>query len=240
MPSSGSRCCPGCGAGTNTASTTGTSSTGWCASLGRLPSTATARSCSPRASSGWPMTPWHAARRVRRTGSTYGSCTWRRGTARPRWRTCCAACWIRDSRSAWRRSSQRWAWACHGQRFPRCASRRWTSTASTPSSPRRRSRMTTEAGVKERLAQLLRELNLPTVRARYDELARQAERETLSYERFLLGLCEQESQARQAKRIGRLLRASCLPLEKSLETFDLKRLPAKVARQVQSLREGDF
>jgi DNA replication protein DnaC len=100
--------------------------------------------------------------------------------------------------------------------------------------------MTTEAGVKERLEKLLRELHLPTVRARYEELARQAERETLSYERFLLGLCEQESQARQAKRIGRLLRASCLPLEKSLETFDLKRLPAKVARQVQSLREGDF
>src|SRR5437764_1649524 len=100
--------------------------------------------------------------------------------------------------------------------------------------------MTTEAGVKERLEKLLRELHLPTVRARYEELARQAERETLSYERFLLGLCEQESQARQAKRIGRLLRASCLPLEKSLETFDLKRLPAKVARQIQSLREGDF
>ena len=100
--------------------------------------------------------------------------------------------------------------------------------------------MATEAGVKERLEKLLRELHLPTVRAQYEELARQAERETLSYERFLLGLCEQESQARQTKRIGRLLRASCLPLEKSLETFDLKRLPAKVARQVQSLREGDF
>jgi DNA replication protein DnaC len=100
--------------------------------------------------------------------------------------------------------------------------------------------MATEAGVKERLEKLLRELHLPTVRARYEEQARQAERETLSYERYLLGLCEQESQARQAKRIARLLRASCLPLEKSLETFDLKRLPAKVARQVQSLREGDF
>jgi DNA replication protein DnaC len=100
--------------------------------------------------------------------------------------------------------------------------------------------MATEAGVKERLEKLLRELHLPTVRTSYEEQARQAERETLSYERFLLGLCEQESQARQAKRITRLLRQSCLPLEKSLETFELKRLPAKVARQVQSLREGDF
>jgi DNA replication protein DnaC len=100
--------------------------------------------------------------------------------------------------------------------------------------------MATEAGVNERLEKLLRALHLPTVRASYEEQARQAERETLSYERFLLGLCERESQARQAKRIARLLRASCLPLEKSLETFDLKRLPVKVARQMQSLREGDF
>ena len=100
--------------------------------------------------------------------------------------------------------------------------------------------MATEAGVSERLESLLRALHLPTVRTSYEELARQAERETLSYERYLLGLCERESQARQAKRIARLLRASSLPLEKSLETFDLKRLPATVARQVQSLREGDF
>jgi DNA replication protein DnaC len=100
--------------------------------------------------------------------------------------------------------------------------------------------MATEVGVKERLENLLRELRLPTVRASYEELARQAERETLSYECYLLGLCEQESQARQAKRITRVLRASGLPLEKNLETFDLKRLPAKVARQVQHLREGDF
>jgi len=100
--------------------------------------------------------------------------------------------------------------------------------------------MAMEAGVNERLEGLLRALHLPTVRTSYEEQARQAERETLSYERYLLGLCERESQARQARRIARLLRASCLPLEKNLETFDLKRLPTKVARQMQGLREGAF
>ena len=100
--------------------------------------------------------------------------------------------------------------------------------------------MAREAGVNERLESLLRALHLPTVRARYEEQARQAERETLRYERYLLGRCERESQARQARRIARLLRASCLPLEKSLETFDRKRLPTKVAWQMQGLREGDF
>jgi DNA replication protein DnaC len=95
-----------------------------------------------------------------------------------------------------------------------------------------------EANVKERLKQLLRELRLPTMRTSYEELARQAQQETHSYERYLLELCERECQERRTKRIDRLLRQSQLPLEKSLETFDLKRLPAKLARQVQSLRDG--
>ena len=97
-----------------------------------------------------------------------------------------------------------------------------------------------EANGTERLKQLLRDLHLPTIRAGYEELARQAEQETFSYEHYLLNLCERECQERRTKRINRLLRQSQLPLEKSLEAFDLKRLPAKVARQVQSLRDGSF
>jgi DNA replication protein DnaC len=94
--------------------------------------------------------------------------------------------------------------------------------------------------VKERLETHLKELRLPTVRSSYEELARQAETETLSYERYLLSLCDQECQERQRRKIERLLQQSCLPLEKNFETFDLKRLPTKVARQMQSLRAGDF
>ena len=96
------------------------------------------------------------------------------------------------------------------------------------------------AAEKERLERQLRELHLPTFRTSYEELARQAEQETHSYQRFLLELCERECQERRSKRIHRLVQQSRLPLEKSLETFDWKRLPAKVARQVQSLREGSF
>jgi len=94
------------------------------------------------------------------------------------------------------------------------------------------------AEVKETLARLLKELHLPTMRHSYEELARQAQQETHSYERFLLDMCARECQERRTKRIGRLLQQSRLPLEKSLETFDWQRLPPKVARQVQSLREG--
>jgi DNA replication protein DnaC len=94
--------------------------------------------------------------------------------------------------------------------------------------------------VKERLEAQLRALHLPSFRSSYEELARQAEQETLSYERYLLNLCDQECQERWRRKIERLQRQSCLPLEKNFETFDLKRLPTKVARQVQSLRAGDF
>jgi DNA replication protein DnaC len=93
---------------------------------------------------------------------------------------------------------------------------------------------------KERLERLLRELRLRSARTSYEELARQAERETLSYEQYLLELCERECQERWTRRIDRLLGESRLPLEKSLQSFDLKRLPAKLARQVQGLRDGCF
>ena len=48
--------CLGFGAGASIASSTATSSTGWCASPGRSRSTATATRCSRPAGSGWPTT----------------------------------------------------------------------------------------------------------------------------------------------------------------------------------------
>ncbi len=41
-------------------------------------------------------------------------------------------------------------------------------------------------------------------------------------------------------RVEGALRKSRLPLEMTLENFDLKRLPAKLSRQVSSLLEGSF
>lgn len=86
----------------------------------------------------------------------------------------------------------------------------------------------------------LRELQLPAIERCFEEKARQAERETLSYEQYLLELAERECQQRRANRIARLLQASKLPREKTLESFDLKRLPVKTARQVKALLDGAF
>ena len=97
------------------------------------------------------------------------------------------------------------------------------------------------SSVKKRLEQYLKELHLPTVRESFEEVAHKAGQEELSYEQYLLELVELESQVRRENRIQRLMRQSKLPLEKDMASFELKRLPAKVKRQVKTLLDGaDF
>jgi DNA replication protein DnaC len=90
------------------------------------------------------------------------------------------------------------------------------------------------------LTQYLKELCLPTIRAIYDDEALRAERESVGYREYLLGLAKQECEARRQHRIERFLQESRLPLEKSLESFDLKRLPERLRQQVRTLLEGSF
>lgn len=93
---------------------------------------------------------------------------------------------------------------------------------------------------KSQLIQLLKELHLPAFRESYEELARNAERESQGYESFLLALVERECDDRQRRRVERFLRESRLPLEKTMESFDMKRLPSKVHYKVKSLLDGSF
>ena len=97
-----------------------------------------------------------------------------------------------------------------------------------------------EKDVKEKLVRCLKELHLPAVRRGYEELARQAQQEGQSYEEYLLGLVERECQERRNNRIGRLLKQSRLPLEKSWPALEQKRLPPKVLQQTRGLLEGSF
>ena len=94
--------------------------------------------------------------------------------------------------------------------------------------------------MKEQLIAYLKELHLPAMRGGFEELAHRAQQEAHSYERYLLELAERECQARRGRRVERLLRESRLPLAKTLEALDLKRLPPKVVQQVQALLDGTF
>ena len=93
---------------------------------------------------------------------------------------------------------------------------------------------------KRLLHECLKELRLPTMRTGFAEVAEQARAESLSYEQFLLELAERERDVRGHKRIERALRASRLPLEKTLKSFDRKRLPPKVDAHINVLLEGTF
>ena len=90
------------------------------------------------------------------------------------------------------------------------------------------------------LTDYLKELHLPTVRECYKEQADLARHESLSYEQYLLELMERELEVRRQNRIIRLLKESKLPLEKTLSTFDRKRLPRKIDAQINVLLDGSF
>jgi len=100
--------------------------------------------------------------------------------------------------------------------------------------------MKTTTDHRTKLLNGLKELQLPTMRECFEETARKARQEALSYEQYLLELATREVEARRQKRIERLLRESRLPLEKNLAAFDRKRLPPKVNQQVATLLEGAF
>lgn len=94
--------------------------------------------------------------------------------------------------------------------------------------------------VKSAVVENLKELRLRAMLASFEDTARRAEKETLSYEQYLLELSERECEQRRGNRTRRLLQDSGLPLEKSLANFDMKRMPAKVSRQLKVLLEGSF
>ena len=94
--------------------------------------------------------------------------------------------------------------------------------------------------VRAALLENLTNLHLPSMRACFEDAARRAEKETLSYEQYLLELSERECESRERNRTARLLKESGLPHEKTLANFDLKRLPVKVSRQLKVLLDGSF
>ncbi len=98
----------------------------------------------------------------------------------------------------------------------------------------------TAQDTRQRLNDGLKDLRLPTMRGRVQEVAERGRSESLSYEDFLLELVDGERDVRRQHRVQRALQASNLPLEKTLAAFDRKRLPRKVDAHVTGLLEGTF
>jgi DNA replication protein DnaC len=94
--------------------------------------------------------------------------------------------------------------------------------------------------LRKELTELLKELHLPMFREYHAEYAVKAMSEGFSYEQYLFELAQIECDVRRANKIIRLIKSSKLPMEKTLENFDLKRLPLRIRQQVKILQEGSF
>jgi len=92
--------------------------------------------------------------------------------------------------------------------------------------------------VGDAITHLLRTFKLPTAA---EELALRVTQS--GHEKALpviLDVLEAEADARKDRRVQRLRHASRLPLGKRLEALDLKRLPADLGKQIESLCTGHF
>ncbi len=92
----------------------------------------------------------------------------------------------------------------------------------------------------KQLIELLKELHLPMFREYHQEFAQKAIADELGYEEYLYELAQRECEVRMANKIARLVKMSKLPLEKTLQMFELTRLPLNIRRQVKVLAEGSF
>ena len=94
--------------------------------------------------------------------------------------------------------------------------------------------------LKSELKESLKQLRLPTFVAHHGAQSALAASESWSYDQYLLRLCELELGERQSRKRQKLLLASRLPREKTLENFERQRLKRNVERQYAALLDGEF
>ena len=90
------------------------------------------------------------------------------------------------------------------------------------------------------LRMLLKSFKLPAFVAHFEDLARTAEKDAFTYERYLHSLSQQEAYERHNRKIALLLKRSRLPREKTLDTFEVDRLPKKIRAVLPTLCEASF
>jgi DNA replication protein DnaC len=90
-----------------------------------------------------------------------------------------------------------------------------------------------------RLAFLLSELRLPSIKHLWPDLAAQSDKEGWPAARFLAALAEHELADREIRRIERHLLEARLPIGKSLDNFDFTCVPVISKAHITALASGD-
>jgi DNA replication protein DnaC len=97
-----------------------------------------------------------------------------------------------------------------------------------------------EQGHQALLETYLRTLDLGAFLENYQAYAKDAARTGLSYERFLLALCEAETGHREAQKIERAIAAAKLPFVKELNTYDFAAVESIQKTRVLELAQGSY
>jgi len=90
----------------------------------------------------------------------------------------------------------------------------------------------------ETLPVLLRQLRLSTMAQQWEPLLTRAEEERWSSTQYLATLCEQELNERHSRRIARFTKESCLPIGKTLATFDFSQTPTIRPEKMEALAQN--
>jgi len=100
--------------------------------------------------------------------------------------------------------------------------------------------LSSEHGQQALLESYLRSLDLCMFLDHYQAYAKDAARSGLSYERFLLALCEAEVSHRETQRIERAIAAAKLPFTKEIATYDFPAVETIQKTRVLELAQGGY
>ena len=90
------------------------------------------------------------------------------------------------------------------------------------------------------LENYLRQLRLTTFAQNYQTFAQDAARTNLSFERYLLALCQAEAEQRQANKIERAILNAKFPIVKELASFDFSLVQGITKTRVLELSQGGY
>ena len=90
------------------------------------------------------------------------------------------------------------------------------------------------------LENYLRQLRLTTFAQNYQTFAQDAARTNLSFERYLLALCQAEAEQRQANKIERAIINAKFPIVKELASFDFSLVQGITKTRVLELSQGGY
>jgi DNA replication protein DnaC len=90
------------------------------------------------------------------------------------------------------------------------------------------------------LESYLRQLRLPSFLHSYQQLATEAARSNLSYERYLFALAQEEVANRDVRRIERLIQQAHFPVLKDLADFEWNLVPSVPKARILELAQGAY